>query len=407
MADKRKVPEIRFKEFSGEWSDSKLEEMVSFSKGRGYSKSDLTDVGTPIILYGRMYTNYQTVISNVNSFTTPKLNSLFSKGNEIIIPSSGESAEDIARASVIGNSNIIIGGDLNVLLPKSDYDPVFLAYNISYGKPKRELEKRAQGKTVVHLHNSDLQELLISYPKKNEQSRIVTVLQNLDSLIILHQRKFDKLATVKKAMLEKMFPKAGANVPEIRFKGFAGKWEKRPLGEITTPFAESVPTPKDGYWRLGIRSHAKGTFHSYVQPGRELETAKMHKVSANNFIVNITFAWEHAVAITDGRDDGKLVSHRFPQFSFNEGMVPEYFKFLILDERFKYHLWQSSPGGAGRNRVLKINEMLEYPFWVPKETEQAKIANFFQNLDSLITLQQRELDKLKNINKACLEKMFV
>jgi len=133
----------------------------------------------------------------------------------------------------------------------------------------------------------------------------------------------------------------------------------------------------------------------------------MHKVSANNFIVNITFAWEHAVAITDGTDDGKLVSHRFPQFSFNEGMVPEYFKVLILDKRFKYHLWLSSPGGAGRNRVLKISEMLEYPFWVPNETEQSKIANFFQNLDSLITLQLRELDKLKNLRKACLEKMFV
>ncbi|MDD4011846.1 MAG: hypothetical protein PHI83_06840, partial [Sphaerochaetaceae bacterium] len=146
----------------------------------------------------------------------------------------------------------------------------------------------------------------------------------------------------------------------------------------------------DGYIRLGIRSHAKGTFHNYVKPGMQLETAQMHRVGAGNFIVNITFGWEHAVAITDQNDDGKLVSHRFPQFKFLDGMQPGYFKLLILDERFRHHLWLSSPGGAGRNRVLNIKEMLEYPFWVTSEFEQKKIADFFIKLDNLITLHQRE-----------------
>jgi type I restriction enzyme S subunit len=139
----------------------------------------------------------------------------------------------------------------------------------------------------------------------------------------------------------------------------------------------------------------------------ELETAQMHRVAAGNFIVNITFGWEHAVAITNEDDAGKLVSHRFPQFSFNDGMIPAYFSFAITDDNFRHHLWLASPGGAGRNRVLKIPEMLEYKFWVPSTDEQKEIAAFLEKLDNLISLHQRELEVLQNAKQAFLTKMFV
>ena len=116
----------------------------------------------------------------------------------------------------------------------------------------------------------------------------------------------------------------------------------------------------------------------------------MHRVAAGNFIVNITFGWEHAVAITDENDAGKLVSHRFPQFSFAEGMVPEFFRYVIVDEKFRHHLWLASPGGAGRNRVLKLDDMLNYLMRFPSRDEQIKIAEFFRQLDRLITLHQRK-----------------
>ena len=244
-------------------------------------------------------------------------------------------------------------------------------------------------------------------PSKEEQQRIGQFLRGIDNLITLHQRKFEKLTNVKKSMLEKMFPQNGSSYPEIRFKGFTDPWEQRKFGEITSKYEDPVPTPHDGYYRLGIRSHAKGTFHSYVAKGQELETAQMHRVAAGNFIVNITFGWEHAVAITDKNDAGKLVSHRFPQFSFAEGMVPEFFRYVIVDEKFRHHLWLASPGGAGRNRVLKLDEMLNYLMRFPSRDEQIKIAEFFRHLDNLITLHQRELEKLQNIKKSMLEKMFV
>ena len=178
--------------------------------------------------------------------------------------------------------------------------------------------------------------------------------------------------------------------PRCFLGSFDFSWEQRKFGEITSKYEDPVPTPHDGYYRLGIRSHAKGTFHSYVAKGQELETAKMHRVAAGNFIVNITFGWEHAVAITDKNDAGKLVSHRFPQFSFAEGMVPEFFRYVIVDEKFRHHLWLASPGGAGRNRVLKLDEMLNYLMRFPSRDEQIKIAEFFRHLDNLITLHQRK-----------------
>ena len=105
---------------------------------------------------------------------------------------------------------------------------------------------------------------------------------------------------------------------------------------------------------MELEAMQKEHFIVMLRKGKELETAKMFRVAANNFIVNITFGWEHAVAITDENDAGKLVSHRFPQYSFNEGKLPEFFKYLILDERFRHHLELSSPGGAGRNKSLEI-----------------------------------------------------
>ena len=194
--------------------------------------------------------------------------------------------------------------------------------------------------------------------------------------------------------------------PKIRFNGYTEDWEQRKFGEIVKKYEDSIETPTEGYTRLGIRSHAKGTFHSFVEKGKELETAKMFRVAADKFIVNITFGWEHAVAITDENDAGKLVSHRFPQYSFNAGMVPKFFRYLILDENFKHHLELSSPGGAGRNRVLKLNDMLEYKMNFPSEAEQKKIATYFDNIDHLITLHQRKCDETKKLKKCMLQKMF-
>ena len=184
MANK---PRIRFRGFTEDWEQRKLGDIATFSKGNGYSKSDLAPSGDPIILYGRLYTNYETTIRNVDTFVKLKDKSVISQGGEVIVPASGETAEDISRASVVKNQGVIIGGDLNVIKVNILLDPTFLALTISNGEQQKELSKRAQGKSVVHLHNSDLQEVNLIFPLLNEQRKISTLFEKMDNIITLHQ----------------------------------------------------------------------------------------------------------------------------------------------------------------------------------------------------------------------------
>ena len=199
------VPEIRFKGFTDAWEQRKLGELVRFSKGTGYSKGDLKKEGTPIILYGRLYTKYETVITDVDTFVEAKPGSVYSYGGEVVVPASGETAEDISIASVVEKSGVLLGGDLNIITPQSNIDSAFLAITISNGKPHNDMAKMAQGKSVVHLHNSDLEKIDLTYPKHEEQVQISTYFKSIDNLITLHQRKLEKLKNIKKSMLEKMF----------------------------------------------------------------------------------------------------------------------------------------------------------------------------------------------------------
>lgn len=201
----RKKPAIRFKGFTDDWEQRKLGGLVQFSKGTGYSKADLKEKGTPIILYGRLYTKYETVISDVDTYAVPRDGSVYSRGGEVIVPASGETSEDISVASVVEKPGILLGGDLNIITPPANLDPAFLAISISNGKPHDDMAKMAQGKSVVHLHNADLEKIDFMYPCYTEQMQISTYFKNLDHLITLHQRKVEKLNDFKRWLLEKMF----------------------------------------------------------------------------------------------------------------------------------------------------------------------------------------------------------
>lgn len=200
-----KIPEIRFEGFADDWEQRKLNDVAKFSKGNGYSKGDLIEAGTPIILYGRLYTKYETTISDVDTFVVAKDGSVYSKGGEVIVPASGETAEDIARAATVDKPGILLGGDLNVVMPNEEINSAFLAISISNGSSQRELAKKAQGKSVVHIHNEEIRNLVVPFPTKAEQNKIVDYFANLDSLITLHQRKLEKMKSFKKSLLEKLF----------------------------------------------------------------------------------------------------------------------------------------------------------------------------------------------------------
>ncbi|WP_196974171.1 restriction endonuclease subunit S [Corynebacterium diphtheriae] len=198
-------PELQLGGFSGAWEPRIMRDCAEYSKGNGYSKKDIADEGTPVIHYGRLYTNYETVITDVDTFAFPQPGALISRGDEVLIPASGETAEDIAIASALLQSGVLIGGDLNVIRPRQNIDPVFLALSLSDGMAKETLVKRAQGKSVVHLRNSDIQEVEILFPSLEEQRAIGEVFTNLDALIAAEHRYIAQLTQAKTALLQRMF----------------------------------------------------------------------------------------------------------------------------------------------------------------------------------------------------------
>lgn len=199
------TPEIRFKGFEGDWVEKALGEVATFSKGYGYSKSDLTVTGTPIVLYGRLYVAYQAEIAKVDTFVAEKIGSIKSSGKEVVVPASGETSEDIARASAILTKGIILGGDLNIIYPIERLSNSFLAITLSNGKPQSDLAKKAQGKSVVHVRKEDIASTVISFPQLPEQQKIGAYFRTLDTLIAQHATQLQKLQQIKSACLEKMF----------------------------------------------------------------------------------------------------------------------------------------------------------------------------------------------------------
>lgn len=194
--------------------------------------------------------------------------------------------------------------------------------------------------------------------------------------------------------------------PRLRFSEFSSEWSELALGDIVTENIEPIPMPKTGYTRVGIYCHAKGTFQEYVPEGKGLDVDVMYVVHKDNLIVNITFAWEHAIAITKTEDEGKIVSHRFPTYRFNEGHLPEFYRYLILDKRMEYHLMVASPGGAGRNRVLNKTEFLKIPVNVPDIREQKKIADVISSVDDVISLIESEVALWEEKKKGVMQKIF-
>jgi len=200
--------ELRFKREDGsdyeDWEEKRLGEVAVFSKGKGISKSDIVEDGaTPCIRYGELYTHYQERIEHIVSRTDVPVSQLtFSKANDVIIPSSGETQLDIAKASCVMFDGIALGGDLNVI--RTEQDGLFLAYYMNSAK-KFEIAQMAQGNSVVHLYSSQLKDLYVQLPCLEEQQKIAAFLSSLDRKIDAVSAQIELTQQFKKGLLQEMF----------------------------------------------------------------------------------------------------------------------------------------------------------------------------------------------------------
>lgn len=396
-------PRIRFKGFAEDWEQRKLGDIATFSKGNGYSKSDLALSGNPIILYGRLYTNYETTISNVDTFVELKDKSVLSQGGEVIVPASGETAEDISRASVVKNQGIIIGGDLNVIKANHLLDPTFLALTISNGGQQKELSKRAQGKSVVHLHNSDLQEVNLIFPLLNEQKEISTLFEKMDNIITLHQRKLEKLKLAKKALLQKLFPKNGSQFPEIRFKGFTDAWEQRKLSEVVT-INPKTELP-DEFKYVDLESVVGTNLLGFQVIKKENAPSRAQRLASYGDVFYQTVRpYQRNNYLFENVDKDMVFSTGYAQL---RSKLDSYFLLtLVQNDNFVKVVLDNCTGTS--YPAINGSELGKITVQIPSnEVEANQIGKVFRGIDKSITLHQRKLDKLQEVKKGLLQKMFV
>ncbi|MDU6902891.1 MAG: restriction endonuclease subunit S [Veillonella sp.] len=416
MANK---PRIRFRGFTEDWEQRKLGDIATFSKGNGYSKSDLAPSGDPIILYGRLYTNYETTIRNVDTFVELKDKSVISQGDEVIVPASGETVEDISRASVVKDQGVIIGGDLNVIKVNHLLDPTFLALTISNGEQQKELSKRAQGKSVVHLHNSDLQEVNLTFPLLNEQKEISTLFEKMDSIITLHQCKLKKLNLAKKSLLQKLFPRNGSQIPGVRFKGFTDAWEQRKFLDLLDtqngirrgPFGSSLK--KDSFVKKSdyvVYEQQNAIYDNYVTryfiSKEKYNELIRFNIQPGDFIMSGAGTIGRISMVPDGIKKG-VFNQALIRFKVDKNSVnPLYFLKFMQSDMMQKQLTQANPGSAMTN-LVPMDELKKWDVTIPSLEEQNKISNFINQIDESITLHQRKLERLQEVKKGLLQKMFV
>ena len=380
------IPAIRFKGFSDTWEQRKLGEIGSVSMCRRIFKEQTSENGEiPFYKIGTFGGEADAFISR-ELFEEYKAKYQYPKKGDILISASGS----IGRTVVFTGKNEYFQ-DSNIVWLNHDkhLDNSFLKCFYSIVK-----WAGIEGSTIKRLYNDNILNTAITLPSVEEQQKIGAYFENLDNLITLHQRKYDKLTNVKKSMLKKMFPQNGSNAPEIRFKGFTEAWEQRKVREVTDrydnlriPVAASLrvagTTPY--YGANGIQDYVDG----YTHDGEFILVAEDGANDLKNYPVKCVKGriWVNNHAhVLQGKYD--CADNQFLAYAISQADIES----LLV--------------GGGRAK-LNAETLMGIDLLLPNKAEQIRIGKYLAQLDNLITLHQRELEKLKNLKKACLEKMFV
>ena len=295
--------------------------------------------------------------------------------------------------------------------PKEEIEPYFLNYEYQTDKAKKKIEHITTGNTIKHILASDMQEFVVDLPKYEEQKVIAGYFCNIDNLITLHQRKYDKLTNVKKSMLEKMFPKNGSNIPEIRFKGFTDAWEQRKLGDISSLITKGT-TPKDksgtgevNFIKVENINDFSGDIVSMSKISLEEHQGylKRSQLQEGDILFSIAGTLGRVTSVNKEILPANT-NQALSIIRLKEGNL-EYVKTCLKGNVVADFIRRNPTIGAQPN--LSLEQVSNLEIEIPSEAEQEKIGLYFSNLDNLITLHHRKLEKLEQIKQAMLHKMFV
>ena len=408
------VPKVRFPEFQrvGDWKREQIGNVASIIKGKGLSKADITEGGaTPCIRYAELYTHYGEVIHEVVSRTNvPHEDLMLSQAEDVIIPASGETRADIAKAACVLLERVALGSDLNIL--RSDLYGPFFSYLLN--SPLRHtIAQMAQGDTVAHLYPGQLSLVWLAYPLRPEQKKIADCLGSLDDLIEAEGRKLEALRQHKQGLMQQLVPQPGETVPRLRFPEFhnASEWKTKNLEELILVQSGGTP-PKDNseYWNGSIPwVSAKDMKRLYLE-----DTEDHISIAAVDNGARLVPAGT-LLMLTRGMTLHKNVPICVLQreMSFNQdvkALLPKagvkglFLVFALLANKQRLlNMVDIAGHGTGKLNTYEL-EAFELAF--PQPAEQQRIATCLASLEDVLAAQAGKIDALKQQKQGLLQHLF-
>ncbi|BFK37915.1 restriction endonuclease subunit S [Collinsella sp. i05-0019-G5] len=413
MAEKQNTPEIRFEGFTDPWEQRKLSEVATFGGGHTPSMADSDNYEDGCVLW----VTSQDVKSSYLDRTTTQITekgakklTLYPAGSLVMVTRSGILRHTLPVAELRKPSTV--NQDIRVILPQDTCCGGWLLQFFISRNKELLLEFGKTGTTVESVDFGKIKDMLLRMPSSVEQQQIGRYFAQLDSLITLHQRKHDKLCTLKKSMLDKMFPKPGETEPEIRFEGFTDPWEQRKLSEVATfggghtPSMADSDNYEDGCVLWVTSQDVKSSYLDRTTTQITEKGAKKLTLYPAGSLVMVTRSGilRHTLPVAELRKPSTVnqdIRVILPQDTCCGGWLLQFFisrnKELLLEFGKTGTTVESVDFGKIKDMLLRM----------PSSVEQQQIGRYFAQLDSLITLHQRKLELLRNIKKSLLDRMFV
>ena len=384
------VPKLRFNRFKDEYRCISLEDVFDFYRGNTLSKTDLVENGNhKCILYGELYTKYTAIANTIYSKTNNNNeNLIFGKKYDVLMPCSGETALDISTTTCLQSDGILIGGDLNILRPKTDFGN-YLSYYLFY-KKKTEIAKYAQGDSIVHLYTDKIKKLKLNLPSYAEQKIVSNILELLDQKIELQSRKIEDLKLFKLFLREKlfyMFPTNNKKLSEI-----LTKWNKKNK-DNNYSYVESVSNK-----------------YGFIAQNKQFEDRNIASSDTSNYYIieKGVFAYNpsrlNVGSLALKKDDKiSLVSPLYECFKTtqNQDFMLEWFQ----SKEFKRKTFSKYEGGV-RNTLSFVN-LSTIEIKLPSIESQNEIMKILNSYNNLINLELEKLNKLRQLKKGLMQNMFV
>ncbi|EKN6211641.1 restriction endonuclease subunit S [Yersinia rohdei] len=413
MSMDSKVPEIRFEGFGGEWAENNLGELIDIRSAARVHKEQWTEAGVPFFRTSDVVSIYKGQENTKAYISHEVYNGLSEKigkvtKDDLLITGGGS----IGIPYLVQNDNPLYFKDADLLWLKNNkkFNGYFL-YTFFFSAPfKKHIKSISHTGTIAHYTIEQAKATPINTCYDEEQTQIGNYFQKLDSLINQHQQKHDKLSNIKKAMLEKMFPKQGETIPEIRFKGFSGEWEEKELGsDVADIIGGGTPsTSISEFWdgdidwysptEIGGNVYAEGSQKKITALGLKSSSAKILPAGNTVLFTSRAGIGDMAILAKPG-----ATNQGFQSFIVKEGFSP-YFIYSAGKQIKEFALKHASG-----STFLEISgkQLRRMKILMPSLEEQTAIGNYFQKLDALINQHQQQITKLNNIKQACLSKMFI